>query len=71
MEKDPADRYQSAQEMLDAIAAFRRNPSISFEYEYNTQDNPDKTINRVVSSSTAKTAGKAAVSTSRHAVPAP
>ena len=62
MEKDPADRYQSAQEMLDAIAAFRRNPSISFEYEYNTQDNPDKTINRVVSSSTAKTAGKAAVS---------
>ena len=65
MEKDPADRYQSAQEMLDAIAAFRRDPSISFEYEYNTQDNPDKTINRVVSSSTAKTAGKAA------AVPAP
>lgn len=65
MEKDPADRYQSAQEMLDAIAAFRRDPSISFEYEYNTQDNPDKTINRVVSSSTAKTAGKAAVSTSQ------
>ena len=65
MEKDPADRYQSAQEMLDAIAAFRRNPSISFEYEYNTQDNPDKTINRVVSSSTAKTVGKAAVSTSQ------
>lgn len=65
MEKDPADRYQSAQEMLDAIAAFRRDPSISFEYEYNTQDNPDKTINRIVSSSTAKTAGKAAVSTSQ------
>lgn len=64
MEKDPANRYQSAQEMLDAIAAFRRDPSISFEYEYNTQDNPDKTINRVVSS-TAKTAGKAAVSTSQ------
>ena len=64
MEKDPADRYQSAQEMLDAIAAFRRDPSISFEYEYNTQDNPDKTINRVVSS-TAKTAGKVAVSTSQ------
>ena len=64
MEKDPADRYQSAQEMLDAIATFRRDPSISFEYEYNTQDNPDKTINRVVSS-TAKTAGKAAVSTSQ------
>ena len=71
MEKDPADRYQSAQEMLDAIAAFRRNPSISFEYEYNTQDNPDKTINRVVSSSTAKTRAKPLSAPARHAVPAP
>lgn len=49
MEKDPAKRYQSAQEMLDAIEAFKRNPSVRFEYEYrNTQDNPEKSINRVV-----------------------
>lgn len=49
MEKDPAKRYQSAQEMLEAIEAFKRNPSVRFEYEYrNTQDNPEKSINRVV-----------------------
>lgn len=62
MEKRPEDRYSSAQEMLQAIAAFRSNPSIRFEYEYNTQDNPDKTINRVVSSASARP-GKSAVST--------
>ena len=50
MEKDPAKRYQSAQEMLDAIEAFKRNPSARFEYEYrNMRDNPEKNINRVVS----------------------
>ncbi len=27
MEKDPADRYQIAQEMLAAIEEFRRDPS--------------------------------------------
>lgn len=48
MEKDPAARYQSAAEMLDAIKAFKQNPSIRFEYEYNTQDSPSKTINKVV-----------------------
>lgn len=51
MEKDPAKRYQSAQEMLDAIEEFKRNPSARFEYEYrNMQDNPQKSINRVVNS---------------------
>ncbi len=51
MEKDPAKRYQSAQEMLDAIEEFKRNPSARFEYEYrNMQDNPQKNINRVVNS---------------------
>ena len=54
MEKKPEDRFQSAKEMLAAIDAFKHNPSIRFEYEYNSQDNPDKTINRVVSGSTAK-----------------
>lgn len=48
MEKDPKDRYQSAQEMLAAIEEFKKNPSIRFEYEYMTQDAPDKTINKVV-----------------------
>ncbi len=51
MEKDPAARYQSAREMLDALEAFKRNPSARFAYEYNTQSNPDKTISKVVSAS--------------------
>ena len=59
MEKDPARRYQSAQEMLEAINAFKRDPNIRFEYEYNTQSNPDKTINRVVSDARAVHAGGA------------
>lgn len=51
MEKDPKDRYQSAQEMLAAIDEFKKNPSIRFEYEYLTQDSPNKTINKVVNNS--------------------
>lgn len=58
MEKDPAKRYQSAQEMLEAIEAFKRNPSARFEYEYrNIQDNPEKSISRVVNN--AKSSQKA------------
>ena len=50
MEKDPAKRYQSAQEMLAAIEEFKRNPSIQFAYEYRSaEDNPERNINRVVS----------------------
>lgn len=49
MEKEPAKRYQSAQDMLMAIEEFKRNPSIKFAYEYQNSDAPGKTINRVVS----------------------
>ena len=49
--KGPGNRYQSAQEMLEAIEAFKRNPSARFAYEYrNTEDNPERNINRVVNS---------------------
>lgn len=51
MEKEPADRYQSAREMLGAIEAFKQNPSIKFEYDYMTQNDPDKTISKVVNGS--------------------
>ncbi len=34
MQKNPADRYQSAVEMLSDIERFRLNPSIKFEYKY-------------------------------------
>ena len=43
--------------MLEAIEEFKRNPSARFEYEYrNTQDNPQKNINRVMNNT--KTAAK-------------
>ncbi len=60
MEKDPANRYQSAQEMLEAIEAFKRNPSARFAYEYrNAQDNPERNITRMVNST--KPVAKSAV----------
>lgn len=34
MRKDPAQRYETAAKMLEAIEAFRRNPSIRFNYKY-------------------------------------
>lgn len=36
MEKDPDRRYQSADEMLKDIEAFKQNPSVHFEYKYMT-----------------------------------
>lgn len=34
MQKQPSDRYQSAQDMLADIERFRLNPSVKFEYKY-------------------------------------
>ena len=36
MEKDPDRRYQSADDMLGDIEAFKQNPSVHFEYQYLT-----------------------------------
>ena len=48
--------------MLDAIEAFKRNPSARFAYEYrNAEDNPERNINRVVNST--KPAAKSAAGT--------
>lgn len=38
MEKNPADRFNTAGEMLDDIEAFRKNPSIVFGYDYISSD---------------------------------
>lgn len=50
MQKDPSKRYQSAAEMLNDFDAFKRNPSIHFEYKYFVDDSPTRymeTISRV------------------------
>ena len=41
MQKNPAQRYQSATEMLEDIAEFRKNPSIRFQYQYFQDENEE------------------------------
>lgn len=47
MQKNPVQRYQSAAEMLRDIEAFRRNPSISFQYKYFIDEKPTKYIDAI------------------------
>lgn len=47
MQKNPAQRYQSAAEMLRDIEQFRRNPSISFQYKYFLDEKPTKYIDAI------------------------
>ena len=54
MRKDPAQRYSSASEMLEAIEIFRHNPSVKFRYSYFVDETPTKyveSINQVSSAS--------------------
>ena len=53
MQKDPARRYQSAAEMLRDIDEFKRDPSISFEYNYSEPET--KKISKEVASTKKKT----------------
>ncbi len=47
MQKDPAQRYQSAAGMLNDIEAFRRNPSINFQYKYFVDEKPTKYMDAI------------------------
>ncbi len=47
MQKQPGDRYQSAQDMLSDIDRFRMNPSVRFEYKYLYDKQPTKYIDAV------------------------
>src|SRR5699024_11022521 len=47
MEKNPAQRYQSAAEMLQDIEQFRRNPSVRFQYRYFVDEKPTKYIDAI------------------------
>jgi len=47
MQKNPAQRYQSAMDMFRDLDAFRRDPSIQFGYHYNTNTGTLETITGV------------------------
>ncbi|MDR3643597.1 MAG: PASTA domain-containing protein, partial [Clostridia bacterium] len=47
MQKDPLQRYQTADEMLTDIEAFKRNPSIHFEYKYFVDEDPTKYVTAI------------------------
>lgn len=44
MQKSPERRYQSASEMLCDLGAFRKDPSITFDYSYFVDDSPTKFV---------------------------
>ena len=45
MQKNPAQRYQSAAEMMQDIEAFRQNPLMTFHYQYEQEDTAAKYLN--------------------------
>lgn len=47
MQKQPGDRYQSAQDMLSDIDRFHMNPSVRFEYKYFYDKQPTKYVDAV------------------------
>lgn len=47
MQKNADKRYQSASSMLIDIDEFKRNPDISFEYSYYTDDEPTKYVDAI------------------------
>lgn len=45
MQKNPADRYQSASEFLMNLDEFRRNPDVVFDFQCSVDENPTKQFN--------------------------
>ena len=60
MAKEPRERYQSAAAMLTDIAAFKRNPSIKFEYQYLGDTSPTRYMDKVVGKQTSPRSNAAA-----------
>ena len=44
MQKNPERRYQSASEMLCDLGAFKKDPSLTFDYSYFVDDSPTKFV---------------------------
>ena len=56
MAKLPQNRYASAREMLDALDTYVQNPSVMFEYQYITEDAPEKVVKRTMNQNKAASA---------------
>ncbi|MDR3314648.1 MAG: Stk1 family PASTA domain-containing Ser/Thr kinase [Oscillospiraceae bacterium] len=68
MQKNPADRYQSAAEMLLDLEEFKRNPLIRFEYSYFVDREPTKYVSPMDRQRAARPAAPAAVAPAHVAV---
>jgi len=58
MQKSPAERYQSAAEMLLDLEEFKRNPLIRFEYNYYVDREPTKYVSPLEYARPARAAAK-------------
>ena len=47
MAKDPLNRYQTSEEMIEGIEKFKENPSAAFAYKYLQNSEPTKYIDKV------------------------
>ncbi len=56
MQKETSRRYKSAAEMLCDLEAFKKNPAISFDYDYFVDDSPTRFIPDTVEPEVAKKA---------------
>ena len=48
MAKLPQNRYPSARAMLEALGTYVQNPSVLFEYQYITEEAPEKVVKRTM-----------------------
>ena len=48
MAKLPQNRYPSARAMLEALDTYVQNPSVLFEYQYITEEAPEKVVKRTM-----------------------
>lgn len=71
MEKDPADRYQSAQEMLDAIARSAATPASALNTNITRRTTRIKPLTVLSAVAQPKQQAKPLSAPARHAVPAP
>ena len=69
MAKLPQNRYASALEMLNALDTYVQNPSVQFEYQYITEDAPEKVVKRTMNQNRANRRAETPAPHSKKAAP--